>query len=82
MAPPTVNFKVETNYVLVDDEYYVVGITGSIKAQGQWHSSQTVLAVQDPNQCGRWTIDMPIDANNTFKWKWVVTNHQRTHIYR
>jgi hypothetical protein len=82
MAPSIVNIQIETDYFILEDEYYVVGLIGSIPALGQWHVSKAVLAVQDPTQCGRWVVNLKIPTETTFEWKWCITNRQRSHVYR
>jgi hypothetical protein len=33
---PTVPFKVETQYVIADDDYYVIGVLGSRRRRRKW----------------------------------------------
>jgi hypothetical protein len=79
---PSVPFVVETEYFLEEDDYFTIGVLGSITALGGWRVSKTVLAVQDPSRKGRWVLEVQLPCNTTFQWKWVVCNRQRTHIYR
>jgi hypothetical protein len=44
---PTFPFKVETQYVIAEDDYYMIGVMGSIQALGQWDVG--------PGDTGSWT---------------------------